>query len=52
MTSDRAARNLLSAWVANGFVVIAAPAKKGRKYELSATYKAIFTLVLAFLLHQ
>jgi Fic family protein len=40
--SERAARNLLTAWVANGFVMIAVPAKKNRKYELSATYKAIF----------
>jgi Fic family protein len=42
--SERAARNLLTAWVANGFVVIAAPAKKSRKYELSATYKAMFDI--------
>jgi hypothetical protein len=40
--SERAARNLLTAWVAAGFVVIAAPAKKSRKYELSAAYKAMF----------
>lgn len=40
--SERAARNLLTAWVAAGFVVIAALAKKSRKYELSAAYKAIF----------
>lgn len=40
--SERAARNLLTAWVANGFVVITVPAKKSRKYELSATYKAMF----------
>ena len=39
--SERAARNLLTAWVANGFVVITAQAKKTRKYELSAAYKAI-----------
>jgi hypothetical protein len=50
--SERAARNLLTAWVANGFVAIAAAAKKNRQYELSLPYKAIFTLVLAFLLHQ
>jgi predicted HTH transcriptional regulator len=39
--SERAARNLLTAWVANGFVVITAQAKKSRKYELSAAYRAI-----------
>ena len=39
--SERAARNLLTAWVANGFVVITTQAKKTRKYELSAAYKAI-----------
>jgi hypothetical protein len=49
--SERAARNLLTAWVADGFVAIAAQAKKSRKYELSDKYKVIFTLVLAFLVH-
>jgi Fic family protein len=39
--SERAARNLLTAWVASGFVVIATPAKKSRKYELSPAYKDI-----------
>lgn len=33
--SDRAARNLLTAWVEGGFVEIADPSKKNRKYTLS-----------------
>jgi hypothetical protein len=40
--SERAARNLLTAWVTSGFVVVASPAKKSRKYELSSAYKDIF----------
>jgi Fic family protein len=40
--SERAARNLLTAWVTSGFVVVASPAKKNRKYELSSGYKGIF----------
>jgi len=40
--SERAARNLLTAWVTNGFVVIADPAKKSRKYELSSIHKDLF----------
>jgi Fic family protein len=40
--SERAARNLLTAWVRSGFVVVASPAKKSRKYELSSAYKDIF----------
>lgn len=39
--SERAARNLLAAWVKNGFLVIADPARKSRKYGLSSDYKAI-----------
>lgn len=38
--SERAARNLLSAWVENGFVMIADPAKKSRKYELATEFQA------------
>jgi Fic family protein len=36
--SQRAARNLLSAWVTDGFVVIANSAKKTRKYGLQADF--------------
>ena len=40
--SQRAARNLLSAWVADGFVVVTDPAKKSRKYGLSAKFAGFF----------
>lgn len=36
--SQRAARNLLSAWVLDGFLVVTDPAKKTRKYNLSAEF--------------
>ena len=36
--SERAARNLLTAWVEKGFVVVADPAKKSRKYGLSSEF--------------
>jgi len=39
--SQRASRNLLSAWVVDGFVVVADPAKKTRKYTLSAEFAAL-----------
>jgi Fic family protein len=39
--SQRASRNLLSAWVRNGFVVVADPAKKTRKYGLSVEFAAL-----------
>ncbi len=39
--SDRAARNLLSAWVDGGFVVVADPSKKSRKYGLGEEYRFI-----------
>lgn len=39
--SQRAARNLLAAWVDNGFVVITDPAKKSRKYALANEYQTI-----------
>jgi Fic family protein len=41
--SERAASNLLSAWVENGFVVIADPAKKSRKYELATDFQPILS---------
>ena len=39
--SARAARNLLSAWVENGFLVVTDPAKRSRKYELATDFQAI-----------
>lgn len=39
--SDRAARNLLSAWVENGFAVIADPARKSRRYGLASEFQSI-----------
>ena len=39
--SQRASRNLLSNWVENGFVVVADPARKTRKYTLSAEFNAL-----------
>ncbi|MFZ4683897.1 MAG: Fic family protein [Terrimicrobiaceae bacterium] len=39
--SQRAARNLLTAWVDSGFLAIADPAKKSRKYGLALDYQAI-----------
>ena len=38
--SERAARNLLSAWVAGGFIVVADPARKSRKYGLSNDFQS------------
>ena len=38
------ARNLLSAWVETGFVVVADPAKKTRKYALRADYVTLLKL--------
>ncbi len=40
--SERTARNLLAAWVTNGFLDIADPAKKSRKYRLSENYRDLF----------
>ena len=39
--SQRAARNLLSSWVIDGFVVVVDPAKKTRKYALGEEFTAI-----------
>ena len=39
--SQRASRNLLTAWVDQGFVVVADPAKKTRKYGLSSQFTAV-----------
>ena len=39
--SQRAARNLLTAWVENDFLVVADPAKKSRKYELASEFTEI-----------
>ena len=38
--SERAARNLLTTWVAGGFVVVADPARKSRKYGLSSDFQS------------
>lgn len=40
--SQRASRNLLTAWVDNGFVVVADPAKKTRKYGLHSEFSALW----------
>lgn len=39
--SQRAARNILSAWVREGFVAVADPAKRSRKYELAAKFASL-----------
>lgn len=39
--SERAARNILSSWVRGGFVVVADPAKKTRKYRLAPEYEGL-----------
>jgi hypothetical protein len=37
--SQRAARNLLLAWVADGFLLVADAAKKSRKYRLAKEFQ-------------
>jgi Fic family protein len=39
--SQRTARNLLTAWVDDGFVVVVDPAKRTRKYGLSSEFVAV-----------
>ena len=39
--SMRQARNLLSQWVAAGWLEITDPSKKGRKYSLAEKYQAL-----------
>jgi hypothetical protein len=39
--SQRAARNLLTAWVGVRFLVVADPAKKSRKYGLAMDFREI-----------
>ncbi len=39
--SDRAAHNLLSAWVDDGFVVITDASRKGRKYGLASEFQSL-----------
>jgi Fic family protein len=41
--SQRAARNLLSRWVGEGFLLVADPAKKTRKYELAKEFRQIMS---------
>ncbi|MFM7401396.1 MAG: Fic family protein, partial [Bacteroidota bacterium] len=40
--SDRAARNLLASWTESGFLDIADPSKKNRKYALSPEFERLF----------
>lgn len=40
--SDRAARNLLASWTESGFLYIADPSKKNRKYALSPEFERLF----------
>ena len=42
--SQRTARNVLAAWVENGFIVVGDPARKTRTYRLSADYAALLKL--------
>ena len=39
--SQRTARNLLSQWAENGFVIVLDPAKKSRKYGLADSFKEL-----------
>ena len=39
--SQRTARNLLTGWVEEGFVVIADPARKSRKYGLASKFERL-----------
>ena len=41
--SQRAARNLLSRWVEDGFLLVADPAKKSRKYGLAKEFQEIMS---------
>lgn len=39
--SQRTARNILSAWVRDGFVIVVDPARKSRRYRLSPEYEGL-----------
>ncbi len=39
--SQRAARNLLTGWVEQGFLLVADPAKKSRKYGLASEFRGL-----------
>jgi Fic family protein len=39
--SDRTARLLLKGWTADGWLVVAGPSRRGRGYELSASYRQL-----------
>jgi hypothetical protein len=39
--SQRAARNLLTRWVVDGFLLVADPAKKTRKYGLAKEFQEL-----------
>jgi len=45
--SPRMARNLLKAWVDDGWLVVANPSKRKRAYGLSATYRQYIGSVTA-----
>jgi Fic family protein len=40
--TQRAARNILASWVRDGFVVVADPANRSRKYALAAEFAELF----------
>ena len=40
--SQRTARNILSAWVDDGFLIVTNPAKKSRKYGLAGEFRDVF----------
>jgi DNA-binding IclR family transcriptional regulator len=39
--SDRTARLLLQRWIEEGWLVVANPSRRGRLYELSASYRQL-----------
>lgn len=39
--SERAARNLLTAWIENGFLIVINSTKRGRKYSLTSEYQEL-----------
>ena len=41
--SQRAARNLLAGWVDQGFLLVADPAKKSRKYRLANEFRGLLS---------
>ena len=39
--SDRQTRDLISGWVEDGWLIVADPSRKGRKYQLAEEYRAL-----------